>query len=89
MSLTAAQIQVRIDELQAARDSGVLRVKHGNDEVIYQTPESMDKTLAKLKADLAAALGTPPRPRVGYIEQRSKGFGPWRGNQVGFTDEEF
>jgi hypothetical protein len=72
MPLTSSQIQANIDELQAARDAGVLRIKHGNDEVIYQDPASMDKALQRLKGDLAASNGVKPRSRVGYVTQWSK-----------------
>lgn len=86
---TAAEIQASINNLQAARDSGVLRVKHGLDEVIYQSPESMDKAIARLKGELIIAQGGTPRSKVGYITQTSKGFGRWNGNQNGFgTDDD-
>lgn len=88
MALTAAQIQARIDTLQAARDSGVLSVGHGVDKVVYQSPRDMDRTLAKLKADLAAANGETPRPRVNYLEQTSKGFGCFPDTDAGYGDSD-
>lgn len=75
MALTAAQIQTRIDELQAAMSAGVLIVGHGTDKVQYQTYSDMGRALNSLKAQLAAANGSTPRSRVNYITQESKGFG--------------
>ena len=77
MSLTAEQLQTRIDALQTAMDAGVMRVRHGMDFVDYQSVDQMAKALARLKARLDTANGTP-RAKVNYIEQRSKGFGHGR-----------
>lgn len=74
MPLTADQLQTRIDTLQAARDAGVLRVRHGVDYVDYKSSDDMDTTLARLKSQLATVNGTKSS-NVNYIEQTSKGFG--------------
>lgn len=87
MALSAATIQARIDALQAARDSGIQSVGHGVDKITYQSPADMDRVLARLKSDLAVALGETPRPRVNYIEQTSKGFGGAPTN-AGFSDDD-
>lgn len=75
MALTATQIQARIDALQTARDAGVLRVRHGDTQTEFRSLDEMDRILASLKRDLAAANGTSPKSRVNYIEQTSKGYG--------------
>ena len=74
-TLTADQIRARIAALQASRDAGVLRVRHGNTDVQYQSVEDMNKVLAALQAQLDALEGNTVRPRVNYIRQDSKGFG--------------
>jgi hypothetical protein len=83
MAMTADQIQARIDTLQAARDSGVLMVRHGLDYVTYKSTVEMDQTLKRLKAQLAAVLGTA-KPRVNYTVQKTKGYGFRR--PFGFDD---
>jgi len=78
-AMTADQIQAKIDTLQAARDAGVLRVRHGTDYVDYKSSTEMDVTISRLKSQLDEVNGAK-RSNVNYIEQRSKGFhhGRWR-----------
>jgi len=74
MPQTADQIQVQIDSLQRAMSAGVLIVGSGTDKVQYQTYSDMARAMQTLQAQLAAANGTPPRSRLNYIRQNSKGF---------------
>ena len=85
MALTASQIQIRIDTLQAAMAAGVLIVGSGTDKVQYQSYSDMAKALNSLKAQLAAANGTAPRSRLNYVTQKSKGFGHGIDPKKGFS----
>lgn len=73
MALTAEQLQARIDALRKAVDSGVLMVRHGDESTQFRSLSEMEKILARLEGELAAANGTP-KTRVRYIEQGDKGY---------------
>ena len=73
MALSESQLQIRIDALRKARDSGVLMVRHGDELTQFRTLAEMDKILADLEADLATTQGTK-KSRVRYISQSDKGY---------------
>lgn len=73
MALTPSEIEARITALRKAIDSGVLIVRHGDESTQFRSLAEMEKILAKLEGDLAAANGTK-RSRVRYIEQCGKGY---------------
>lgn len=73
MALTAEQIQIRIDKIRTARDTGVLTVRHGDEQTTFRSLLEMDSIIASLERDLAKAQGKS-RSRVNYIVQTSKGF---------------
>lgn len=74
MALTAQQIQARIDAIRAARDTGVLIVRHGDTSTQFRSLAEMDSIIASLQKQLDALNGVV-KPRVRYIIQGTKGFG--------------
>jgi peptidoglycan hydrolase CwlO-like protein len=73
MMTAAATITARIEKLKAARDTGVLTVKHGETLTTFRSLAEIEATIAKLESDLAAANGTSKR-RVRYMYQSGKGL---------------
>ena len=47
-----ASTQAELDALKAARNSGALRVRHGETEVLYRSLAEIDATIAKIEAEL-------------------------------------
>ncbi|MFL9499220.1 phage head-tail joining protein [Rhodopseudomonas palustris] len=73
MALTAAQIEERIAQIRAARDSGVLIVRHGDAQSTFRSLAEMNAIIADLQSQLAAVTGAK-RPRVNYLRQGSRGY---------------
>ncbi len=73
MSLTATQIQARIDAIRKARDTGVLIVRHGDTSTQFRSLAEMDQIISSLQRELNGVNGTA-KSRVNYIEQRTKGY---------------
>lgn len=69
----SATITTRLEKLKAARDTGVLTVKQGENLTTFRSLAEIERTIAQLEADLAAANGTPKR-RVRYMYQSGKGL---------------
>lgn len=74
MAQTLTKLQAQLDSLKTARNSGVLRVGHGDNLVYFRTLDEMSRTIALLEKDIAALAGTLKRSRVNYIEQRHRGY---------------
>lgn len=73
MSLTATQIQARLDAIRKARDTGALIVRHGDTSTQFRSLAEMDQIIASLQRELDNANGVK-RSRINYIEQQSKGY---------------
>jgi hypothetical protein len=67
--MTLEELEEMLYALKSAKNSGVLRVKHGETETLYRSLAEIDKTIADILAEIAA-LGTGTRSRVVYIRQR-------------------
>lgn len=74
MALPANEITARIAAIRKARDSGVFKVKHGEEETQFRSLAEMDSIIADLEAELAKASGAPKRQRIFYPRQPSKGY---------------
>lgn len=61
---TLSQLQARLEQLKAARDSGALSVRKGDDSVTYRTLAELNATIAALENDIAALSSTAPRVRT-------------------------
>lgn len=61
MSRTATSVQAEIDALRGKLASGVLRVRHGETETVYATPEQMQKAIDSLQAELDGLAARPVR----------------------------
>jgi hypothetical protein len=68
---TLAEMQAMRDALVRARFAGTLRVRSGDEEVVYRSDAEMKAALADLDASIAAASGAP-RTRLVYVTS-SKG----------------
>ncbi len=71
---TRAQLQAQLDAIQAAKNTGALRVRHGDEDTIFRSLDEMDRIIRDLQNQIAAIDGTPPRSKVNYIEQTSRGL---------------
>lgn len=71
MALSQVEIQSRLSALTKARDSGVLRVRHGEEETLFRTLDEMNSIIAGLEAQLT---GRTPRKKLFYPRQDSKGY---------------
>jgi RNase P/RNase MRP subunit POP5 len=74
VALSQAEITARLTAIRKARDSGVLRVSHGDEETMFRSLAEMNSIIADLEAQLAAVSGTPKRKRFFYPRQSSKGY---------------
>lgn len=74
MAYTKDQLEQRIAALRAARDSGVLMVRHGDTSTQFRSMRELNALLAELLRELDAISGAKPRPRIRYIRQSSKGY---------------
>lgn len=64
----AATLASRLEAIRKARDSGVLVVTHQGTSTTFRSLAEMERIIASLTADIAAATGTPARrTRYGYI----------------------
>lgn len=61
MARSAATVQAEIDALRSAMARGIQRVRHGETETVYFSPEQMQKALDALLAELASLQDTPIR----------------------------
>jgi hypothetical protein len=61
MPADATTLQARIDALKAARDSGVLTVRHGESTVTYRSMDEIMRAITAAQADLNEIQGTPRR----------------------------
>lgn len=73
MALSEAEITARLTAIRKARDSGVLRVRHGEEETLFRSLKEMNDIIADLEAQLASVTSTP-RQRIFYPRQCSKGY---------------
>lgn len=73
MALTAAELDERIAQLKAARDSGVLSIRHGDTSTTFRSLDELQSTLRRLEAEKQASEGRRSR-RVGYVYQGGKGL---------------
>lgn len=71
-----ATLQARLDQIEAARDSGVLMVRHGDTSTQFRSLGEMNQTIMNLKRQIAKLDGSAKKSRVNYIEQKHKGYGP-------------
>lgn len=74
MALSQSEIESRIFAIRKARDSGVFRVKHGEEETFFRSLKEMDSIIADLESQLATATGTGKRKKIFYPRQSSKGY---------------
>jgi hypothetical protein len=71
MARTASSVQAEIDALRGKLSSGILRVRHGETETTYATPEQMQRAIDSLQAELDS-LATRPVRQVRF--KTSKGL---------------
>lgn len=71
--MTPAEIEARIAQIRAARDSGVLSVRHGETSTQFRSLDEMNSIIADLQSQLATALGKR-RQRVNYVRQVARGL---------------
>jgi hypothetical protein len=71
---TLAQNQARLESLKAARDTGALRVRHGDTDTTFRSLDELERIIAQLEGTIATQSGSS-RKRVTYIRQDSKGYG--------------
>lgn len=60
----------RLAALKRARDSGVLRVRHGDTETLFRSLAEIERIIAELEGE----LGGRPRIRIRYPIQLTKGL---------------
>jgi len=65
-------LQTRLEALRAARDTGALTVKHGEEMITYRSLDEINRIIASLEAQIDA-LGTTRRA-VSYVHQSDKGL---------------
>ena len=70
---TLTELQTQLDDLKAARNTGVLIARHGDVSITYKTDKEMLAAIQSLENDIAAMQGATRR-RVRYIYQPSKGY---------------
>jgi hypothetical protein len=73
VALSEAEINARLTAIRKARDSGVLRVKHGEEETLFRSLAEMNQIIADLEAQLAGATNVR-RKRIFYPVQSGKGY---------------
>jgi len=67
----ATETEIRLTALKAARDSGVLTVKHGETSTTYRSLNEINALIRQLEGEVS---GTVVGPRVSYIWQTGKGL---------------
>lgn len=73
MADTVETLTARRTAIVKARDSGVLRVKHGDEETTFRSLSEMNRIVANLDQQIAALNGTQ-KTRVRYAYQSGKGL---------------
>lgn len=68
-----SDMTARLEKLKKARDTGVLTVKHGETLTTFRTLAELERIIATLEGDIAAAGGTAKR-RLRYMFQSGKGL---------------
>ena len=61
MADTIISLQKRIDALKKARDSGVLRVSHGDSDVTYRSLDEILRAIAAAEREIAVLSGSQGR----------------------------
>ena len=65
--------QARLAALRKARDSGVLRVRHGDTETMFRSLSAITQIIRDLEAEISTLSGTTRRG-LRYIYQPGKGL---------------
>ena len=65
--------QARLAALRKARDSGVLRVRHGDTETMFRSLSAITQIIRDLEAEISSLSGTTRRKHR-YIYQPGKGL---------------
>lgn len=68
---TTAQLEARLEALKTMRDTGVLTVQHGDQQISYRTLRELERIIAALEAEIA---GTTTRRSLRYLYQSGKGL---------------
>lgn len=68
---SVSELTTRLEALKAARDSGALIVRHGDTQTTYRSLDEIERTIARITAEINAASGTTRKPR--YVRQTRKG----------------
>ena len=71
---TADQINARLANLYAVRDSGVALTRHGDTIAQFRSMEEVLTAIRALEGELATAMNTC-KGRVSYVVQSTKGYG--------------
>lgn len=69
-----AEIQARIDSLEAAMAAGVTTVTHNGTTTTYRSVIEMQRVLSWLKGEKVKAAGSATRKRLRYLRQSGKGL---------------
>lgn len=67
-------VKARLATLKAARDTGVLIVRHGDTSTQFRNLEEIQEIIAELEDDIADTEGAAPRTKIRYARQCSKGL---------------
>ncbi|MBB2698947.1 UNVERIFIED_ORG: superfamily I DNA and RNA helicase [Rhizobium esperanzae] len=73
MADTVETLTARRVAIVKARDSGVLTIRHGDEQTTFRSLAEMNKIVANLDAQIAALQGTQKK-RVRYAYQSGKGL---------------
>lgn len=71
---TQAEILEKITALENARDSGVLRARHGDREVQYRSLAELNAAIAALRIDYASTGGVLEQPSIVRIRSAGRGY---------------
>jgi hypothetical protein len=64
----------RLAALKRARDTGVLRVRHGDTSTTFRSLADINIIIQQLEGQAAVAAGGTPRTRLRYPIQTTKGL---------------
>lgn len=67
-----ATLQAQLEALKTARNSGVLIVRHGDEQVTYRSRAEIDSIIDSIQGEIDKANGVKKTPK--YIEQCGKGY---------------
>lgn len=70
---TLAEKQIELDGLKAARSSGILTVRHGDQSITYRSLAEIEKSISVLEKEIGVLSSDQPR-RVRYAYQSGKGL---------------